>query len=122
MRRPTLILCLLLSASMARAECGYAPPPPPEFDRPYRGELLEYPLPQRDVPAVCARLLGGSPDPRMSGCGVEVIEGSADRKTIFRRYGVVVYPVNCTAIRRHEIGHVNGWVHRNPFGAFPVAQ
>ncbi len=111
--RAVLAVSLLLCASAARGECTMALPPPPEFDHPYRGELLEYPLGREEIPAACAELLGGSADSRVSGCGVEVREVSADRATILRRYGLIVYPVRCAAIRRHELGHANGWAHRH---------
>ncbi len=113
MRALLAVSFLMFAAAAHGEECAMALPPPPEFDHPYRGELREYPLTRKQIPAACAALLGGWEDSRVSGCGVEVRVLSADRATILRRIGVIVYPTKCPAIRLHEIGHVNGWRHRH---------
>lgn len=101
---------LFLLVSSAHAYCPPAERPPAEFNHPYRGELFEYSLPLDQVDAACGKLRPSAQ--RTGGCGFEIIEHdpkNLDR--IVRRYGIIVYPEGCPAVRRHETGHANGWIH-----------
>ncbi len=104
-------LAALLS-SQAHAYCPPAEPAPANFDHPYPGKLVEWALPLPDIASVCARL-SGHYDRSVAGCGYEVhvtADGSRTGRPI-ETYGLIVYPQGCTAVRRHEIAHTNGWVH-----------
>ena len=95
----------LVPFSAAASACPHAERPPSAFDRPYAGELREYPLPLSEIPRACAEVSGQLAN--ISGCGYEVVvQGTGER------FGLIVYPEGCAEIRRHEIGHVNGWSHR----------
>lgn len=113
MMRIIFALAVALLPSLATGgECPMALPPPPKFDHPYSGELLEYSLPMDKIDAACNELKPSAQ--RTGGCGFEVFEHDPKNlNRIVRRYGIVVYPEGCRAVRRHEIGHVNGWVHPN---------
>lgn len=103
-------IALLLLVSTAHAYCPPAERPPTKFDHPYRGELFEYSLPIDRVDAACSKLRPSAQ--RTGGCGYEIVEHDPDDlQRIVRRYGIIVYPVGCKAVRRHEIGHTNGWRH-----------
>lgn len=79
------------------------PVPPVEYDRPYTGDLLVIHLGLSDLRVACAnRRALACAVPRGDQCSVILpawIEGPAyDR------------------VRRHEIGHCNGWPSHHPNG------
>jgi hypothetical protein len=99
---------LLLVAAL----CPPTETPPARFDHPYPGRLVEYALPLEDVPAACANLTGRL-SREVSGCGFQIHvthDGTRTGRPI-EAYGLIVYPEGCLEIRRHEIGHANGWAH-----------
>jgi hypothetical protein len=77
--------------------------PPAQYAGAYAGELVEHVLPQWRVPAACAAL--GAPwSATQRGCAL--VRG--DTCTVVRmadRYG----KATPDAVRRHELGHCNGW-------------
>jgi hypothetical protein len=90
--------------------------PPARYDRPYDGRLIEYPLPQQAVRRYCVKLgaeygrdLGGGMHQR--GCAVRLDGGkTCIIAYINKRYGLATPE----AVRRHEIGHCNGWPANHP--------
>ena len=112
MRRLALFAALL--SWPAHAYCPPASPAPARFDHAYDGKLVEWALSLAEIPAVCARF-SGRYDPGVSGCGykVHVTKDGTRAGRAIETYGLIVYPKGCTAIRRHEIAHTNGWVHHH---------
>ena len=112
MRRLAFLLALL--SGPAYAYCPPAERPPTAFDHPYPGKLVEKAVPLSQIPSLCAKLTGRY-DQSVSGCGfkVHVTEDGTPRGRPLETYGLIVYPTGCTAIRRHEIAHTNGWVHNH---------
>jgi len=111
MRRLALLAALL--ATPAQAYCPPAERAPANFDHPYEGKLVEWELSLAEIPAVCARFAGHL-DASVAGCGyrVHVTKDGTPTGRELETYGLIVFPKGCAAIRRHEIAHVNGWVHR----------
>lgn len=77
--------------------------PPARYAGAYAGKLVEHVMPQWRVPAACARL--GEPwSPTQRGCA-RVSNGTCTVVRIAERYG----KATPEAVRRHELGHCNGW-------------
>jgi len=108
------VVLLALLSSPAYAYCPPAERPPAAFDHPYPGKLVEKAVPLDQVPALCAQLTGRY-DQSVSGCGfnVHVTDDGTPQGRPLETYGLIVYPKGCTAIRRHEIAHTNGWSHNH---------
>ncbi|MBG6143586.1 hypothetical protein IWQ51_001709 [Labrenzia sp. EL_142] len=88
--------------------------PPPHYDRPFPGKLIEIPIHPRQVPNECARRI---PDRRQanrfrrggySGCAILSEDGRTCTIVIPNRHTFRYSP---QMVRRHEIGHCNGWKH-----------
>ncbi|WP_156958634.1 hypothetical protein [Labrenzia sp. DG1229] len=88
--------------------------PPPQYDRPFRGKVIEVPVHPRQVPNECARRI---PDRRQanmfrrggySGCFVLSEDGRTCTIVIPNQHTFRYSP---QMVRRHEIGHCNGWIH-----------
>ena len=102
---PLMILFML--ASLVSAFAGINDPtwnPPARFDHKYSGHLVTHYLPQKQVAIVCAKVTGQF-SYKEHGCSTGDVSGIC-----------TIYVSNKTfmkatpkAIRRHEIGHCNGW-------------
>lgn len=93
-------------------------PPPPEYDRPYLGDLTVVEVPAEDVALTCIKTSqahGG----RMAvdnaiGCAIArddfciVVIPSTDTTLVWNGQP---YPITASEILRHEVGHCNGWSH-----------
>ncbi len=82
--------------------------PPARYAGPYAGQLVERVLPQWRVPAACVAL-GQGYSATMRGCALR----SGNTCTVVRmadRYG----RATPDAVRRHELGHCNGWPSNHP--------
>jgi hypothetical protein len=88
--------------------------PPTKYDHPYKGLLREYPLPQKQVVAACGKALAQyniKATMRQRGCAVY----NSDRSECTIIY--IDKPFMGTtpeAVRRHEMGHCNGWAENHP--------
>lgn len=78
--------------------------PPARFDHVYSGKLITVYLPQKQVVTVCVKVTGQF-SYNQHGCSTGNVNGQC-----------TIYVANRTfmkatpqAIRRHEIGHCNGW-------------
>lgn len=89
--------------------------PPARFDRPYDGKLFEFRLPQQAVARYCVKLskhyygVDKPQNPHQRGCAVPM-DGWCIIAYIDRPYGLSTPD----AVRRHEIGHCNGWHGSHP--------
>lgn len=88
--------------------------PPPQYDHPFRGKVIEIAVHPRQVPNECARRI---PDRRQanmfrrggySGCFVLSEDGHTCTIVIPNQHTFRYSP---QMVRRHEIGHCNGWTH-----------
>lgn len=109
---------IVLLGLLSSAQAGKEDPtwdPPRRHNHPYNGELIEYRVPQPQVVDLCkkiVRMASGTwqVTDNQHGCAVQV---GHDRC-------IIVY-VNQTfmaatpeAVRRHELGHCNGWSSAHP--------
>ncbi len=86
--------------------------PPTRYDHPFKGTLIEESLPRKDVMKLCPRLLDQFeiPGEVTRGCSILV------RPDVC----IVIYidePYHGTlpeAVKRHELGHCNGWGADHP--------
>lgn len=84
--------------------------PPTRFDKPYEGVLIEHALPKGQVESYCQKLFSWSSgrkvarDNKLLGCAVNR-PGFCVIVYIDKPHGFYMPEV----IRRHEIGHCNGW-------------
>ncbi len=112
----SLLILLLLCGSAAAGDYtpeslaisyarGWRPlAPPPEYDKPYTGELTLYRIPLAEIPDKCQNI------PKVLGCSYW-----AKNLTTCRVYiPVDVVPGLQKAILQHEMGHCHGWVHDFP--------
>jgi hypothetical protein len=82
--------------------------PPPEFDHKYAGKLYESVMDVRDVQGACGgeSLILGS----IYACSVLIQEAGVCRIVIPRVEFGIVTQAQQDRLRRHEIGHCNGWL------------
>jgi hypothetical protein len=101
----TLIALLLLTTS-AMAEPpkkGWWPDPPPvQFKKPYTGVLTEVRLPLREISGKCRNLKN------VWACAYH----NGESCTIYIPDNVPMELMK--ALREHELGHCNGWIHEAP--------
>lgn len=119
-RRLALLLVSAIALSPAWAQEAPIPndrpswDPPARFDHPYKGQLVERRLPQKQVVASCRALVRDYGRKYVIGNaqrGCSVVEGSRCIVVyIDRPYGLAAPE----AVRRHEIGHCNGWPSSHP--------
>lgn len=87
--------------------------PPPEFDHPFSGRLIERKLPQAQVIKECPRYsskcktLSKKRNPKLLGCSCMIAENTC--LIIYHDKKLGIYTPQSTL--RHEIGHCNGWTH-----------
>jgi hypothetical protein len=88
--------------------------PPPEYDRPYKGELIEIRADRERMDALCPKgPLGWS----TNGCALGdrtrcvIVIATDDLLPWWRPY---------REVRRHEIAHCNGWPANHPRSVTPV--
>lgn len=116
MERSLAVLAWLLLASMALAGPNDATwNPPKRFDHPYKGQLFERTLPQPQVVIECRELYvrwGADPNKvtyLMLGCSHHT-----NTKCLVIYMNQNFGPTTPQDIRRHEIGHCNGWPADHP--------
>lgn len=108
MTRTTLTLTLaLLAAAPAHGWERYVLPPPAQYAGPYRGQLTEQQLPVEEVPPTC-RALGVS-HAYAWGCSGMIAPGHC--MIVIPKVGRGVSAFTQEEIRKHELGHCNGWRH-----------
>jgi hypothetical protein len=73
--------------------------PPPEFDRPYPGPVIERKLSLKEIDRICAPF-GHDRGVTMYGCAYHLAG---------RCY--IDIPKDVSPLRPHEVGHCNGWRH-----------
>jgi hypothetical protein len=99
----------------ASGECPYAEPPPAQYDFPFPGRLEEYSGDRAFVEQHCSRAFlqaGAIMPPYTIGCAYEVINYDDGSMVPAETFSVIIYLAGCENIRRHEVGHTNGWVHQ----------
>lgn len=85
--------------------------PPERFDHPFDGRLIEWRLPREQVAKECARLarlyfrLERTPNYQQRGCSFGLSPRLCHIVYIDKPFGLSLP----AAVRRHEIGHCNGW-------------
>lgn len=86
--------------------------PPHRYDFPYKGKLLELRLPRDQVLAACGQLFDQMKvDSEVTrGCAVRPVDGTCLIVMIDEPYK----STTPEAVRRHEIGHCNGWPGDHP--------
>ena len=87
--------------------------PPARYDHPFKGKLTEIQLPQREVVAACRELS------RKYRVRIGSVSRGCAALTSFRRCTIIYTdkPRGLStpmAVRRHEIGHCNGWPADHP--------
>lgn len=88
--------------------------PPPQYDRPFRGKLIEIPVHPKRVSKECSmrmrdkRLANIFRRGGFSGCAILSEDGRTCTIVIPNQHTFRYSP---QAVRRHEIGHCNGWIH-----------
>jgi hypothetical protein len=109
---------ILLALFCAEAQAGKNDPtwnPPAPFDHPYSGELIERQMPQAKVVSTCRSMF--------RKYGVKAVASNTQRGC-----AAVISPGKCLvvyidkpfrsatpqSVRRHEIGHCNGWPASHP--------
>lgn len=111
------LLLLFFCAPLTAQEIGNDRPtwnPPARFDKPYEGQLIEHRLPQQAVRRYCAQLF--------AHYGMNIVSTMHQRGCAIRQpgYCVIAYIdrmhglATPESVRRHEIGHCNGWPANHP--------
>jgi hypothetical protein len=75
--------------------------PPAYYDHPPEIPVIEHVLAVEEVTKVCAERLGPPPLGSWWGCATRLYQGS--------KLVCVVYRIDDGTVRRHELGHCNGW-------------
>ncbi len=102
----------VLTSTAAQAQSKFPIIPPPEFDGPYKGELIITVVPtQEDVGRRCggtqARRLGCAfPSPWKDKCEILIVPDKAFKGLDYTK----------AEIMRHELAHCNGWPGDHPGG------
>lgn len=109
---------LLLTATAAAERLGPNDRPswnpPARYDIPYEGKLIEHQLPQQAVRRYCDRLASHygrnwKATEHQRGCSI-LEPGFCVVVYIDRPYGLATP----AAVKRHELGHCNGWPADHP--------
>lgn len=109
----SLIVAMALAASPAVAFAGKNDAnwnPPSRFDHSFRGELIERRIPQKQVVAACRKLflkygIHATASDTQRGCAAI----ASPRRCIIVYVDKTFMGAKPSAVRRHEIGHCNGW-------------
>ena len=89
--------------------------PPPQYDMPPSMPVLERVLPYDEVERICKgswRVL--MPGEHIYGCARAGIVWDGTAQKFVPGNGCVVVRVDEEAVRRHELGHCNGWPANHP--------
>lgn len=82
------------------------PLPPPQFDHPYRGYLIEWRVPLSEVPRLCPGIVVGKSG-TLYGCSIHFPPFGGEQCVIVVATNLA--PKDIERTRRHEIAHCNGW-------------
>jgi hypothetical protein len=82
--------------------------PPPQYDHPPTIPVIEHVLSVKEVTKICAEWLGPPPLPHGSWWGC------AHRQHQNSQPVCIVYRIDNQLVRRHELGHCNGWGPGHP--------
>lgn len=77
--------------------------PPPQYVHPYRGQVIEHRVSQAELVALCHGPANGCSWVNGGVCHIALPHDEKDRRLI-------------VLMRRHEIGHCNGWPSYHPDG------
>jgi len=77
--------------------------PPPQYVHPYHGQVIEHRVSQAELVALCHGPANGCSWVNAGVCHIALPSDEKDRRLI-------------ASMRRHEVGHCNGWPGYHPGG------
>lgn len=106
-----ILFMLLTSGDALAQDTLFSWDPPARYSRPYEGNLVEIALPPSEITAFCVKYGRMEYRGEVRGCSWTPYPGTC----------IIVYPDRLwwgvtppEAVKRHEIGHCNGWPHDHP--------
>lgn len=112
MLRVVIYFILASGAAAGQRDTEWNPPAP--YDHPYSGRLIERSLPQPLIQKACDRLFaryGVTSKTSFNQHGCSAFRGKVCEVIVPNRTFMGATP---EAVRRHEIGHCNGWPASHP--------
>jgi hypothetical protein len=117
-KRFTAVGFLLALASTAHAQTALnSVYPPPEYDKPFEGFIINRRLQTEDEMRDVCPLTRNMPV--AIGCAIRINEGKGCVIIMVADEVILSYRITPEMVRRHEIGHCNGWPSTHP-GAIVV--
>jgi hypothetical protein len=83
--------------------------PPPQYDFPYKGPLIEHVLPIEQVEPACAALGFVRPNKYVVVYGCKIFKNGICIIVIPAVNGWYINNQDQEMVRRHELAHCNGW-------------